>query len=226
MGKAGASKRNISVTDAGGVETADQHGSPHSQNNVRLVMDKLKALKKTCPEDILKLDSVQTVISALGEQNSSCNKNGCEVDTSAAGDVSLLRKFARGRYLRCNNGRRKSDGVVAETPTGPVTTSSTSRSSIVMAKQGFATLIQNFEHFYKRVAKKYFFMLRPRKPSKSNFFGVFFSILAFIFYYELHTINGFSRLWLKWENVDLSSVEVLIKILSSHYRFDLLLMRI
>jgi hypothetical protein len=60
--------------------------------------------------------------------------------------------------------------------------------------------------FYKRIIN--FLIFRPRKLSKSNFFGVFFSVLAFIFYFELHTTPGFTRMWLKWENVDLRSVEV------------------
>jgi len=68
------------------------------------------------------------------------------------------------------------------------------------------------EHFVSVVKCIFNFVIlviqKPRKLSKSNFFGVFFSILAFVFYFELHTPPGFTRMWLKWENVELRSVEV------------------
>lgn len=268
MGRSAVNKRN-NVSGGGENETtfADHkihshcHDKPKQQTSVKALMEKLKYLRPL-HDDILKLESVKTVISALGkrevveedsEDANSCkisnllstesnakfqsssylascdpqasskvvgrvgggegNKQSCNSDNNIdSGYITSQMKNPRGKMSKYNS---NSDSTSAPGVSNPISSdlvgssnSSVTTSSVVYAKQGFATLIRNFEHFYKRVAKKYFFMLRPRKPSKSNFFGVFFSILAFIFYFELHTINGFSRLWLKWENVDLSSVEV------------------
>ncbi|XP_021943372.2 uncharacterized protein LOC110841977 isoform X1 [Folsomia candida] len=71
----------------------------------------------------------------------------------------------------------------------------------------------------RRIVDKFCFFPNPRKLSTSNFFGVFFSILAFIFYFELHTTPGFTRMWLKWENVELRSVECTIE--SPHLAMEL-----
>lgn len=278
MGKSVSNKRNFSPFPStsstsfheagggsGGIDTvpADQahnhkNQNPQQRNSVKSLMAKLKYFRPE-HEDILRLESVKTVISALGVEEQPENSTSSNIlsdsilqsssyphypqagkQAAAAVAAATLRKSANGDSSADNfatskfaRGGRKSpvpkynnlinnsssdsisNNAASSSAVSPLSTAATEApgmspvtSSVVFAKQGFATLIRNFEHFYKRVAKKYFFMLRPRKPSKSNFFGVFFSILAFIFYYELHTINGFSRLWLKWENVDLSSVEV------------------
>jgi len=57
-------------------------------------------------------------------------------------------------------------------------------------------------------SRKYLSLHLSRKISKSNLYCLFFSFLALIFYFELHTSSGFTRLWLKWDDVDLRSVEV------------------
>lgn len=74
-----------------------------------------------------------------------------------------------------------------------------------------SAIIASIKHFYtilSSLSKKYFSPLLSQKISKSNLYCLFFSFLALIFYFELHTSSGFTRFWLKWEDVDLRSVEV------------------
>lgn len=206
-----------------------------AKSNVAGLLERLENLRAD-HQDILQLESVQQVISALEDGNSpaagesgggdssedlpdSCRQlENVSPVSSASGagrikgttmKISTLRN--RGKSQKCHQNPGTSQNVTSGGGGASDPATVVEKVTLLNAKRGCARLIRNFEQFYKRVAKKYFFMLKPRKPSKSNFFGVFFSILAFIFYFELHTINGFSRLWLKWENVDLGSVEVTSK---------------
>ncbi|ODM94654.1 hypothetical protein Ocin01_12024 [Orchesella cincta] len=193
-----------------------------SRINVGKLVEKLKFLKPHDP-DILKLHSVKAVICALQDIKNSPlgDYEGRIHANSSTGKNQPISEsqqtFHPGSDIGAKSTSHKNTRyIVKNSDSGSVTTEYVTSSDIptdkaVSEKKSFATLIHNFENMYKSVAKKYFFMLKPRKPSKSNFFGVFFSILAFIFYFELHTITGFSRLWLKWENVELRSVECTIE---------------
>ncbi|CAL8070830.1 unnamed protein product [Orchesella dallaii] len=198
-----------------------------SRDNVRNLTAKLKNLKQHQGE-IIKLESVKAVICALdddddksiplrnseGKSEANFRENAVSTSDTAIRENKPTRQVGSDIGVVSKSSSCKFQKYHSDSDSGTsdfVSSSKIPIHKVNSTKKSFETLAHSFESVYKNVAKKYFIMLKPRKPSKSNFFGVFFSILAFIFYFELHTITGFSRLWLKWENVELRSVECTIE---------------
>ncbi|CAG7821994.1 unnamed protein product [Allacma fusca] len=159
------------------------------RKNVKAIAEKLKCVPQ---EELLQLKSIQSVLSALGHES--------HLDEQVDNDG-------------CRSGSTENNSSIdksQECTTSTTTDDQPSESGIITPlwqKFELGFILRILENLWKTL-QKYFL---PKKPSKSNAFGLFFLILACIFYFELHTSSGFTRLWLKWENVDLGSVECTIE---------------
>ncbi|CAL8070782.1 unnamed protein product [Orchesella dallaii] len=214
----------LSSQNAGLAAVADQPPQVH----VTSIMKRLKYLMRN-HKDVLKLESVKAVISALEDSKTVRPKESqLEFPNNvhyASSPISAAHKSFRRKQAYCDN-PNESDiriGAAYGSSSSAKYSSSRSKASVsgrscnapvdtaISVKKASVTLNNKFENVYKRVTRHYFFMLKPIRPTRSNLLSVFLSFLAFIFYFQLHTTTGFSRLWLKWENVDLSSVECTIQ---------------
>jgi hypothetical protein len=143
-----------------------------------------------------------------------------EVLSAAKRKIKVMAEKLGGLKGEVRVGLKGIEAVISALEVGPSSSSSSSLKTIISTSSSFRFLQTKLNTTRSVLSAQFGKVLGPfltRKPSKSNLSCVFLSLLALIFYLELHTSSGFTRFWLKWENVDLRSVEVSDSLLRSRH---------
>ena len=183
--------RSPSSSGTAGGKRSDSSGAI-VRKNVKSIAEKLKHVPH---EELMHLKSIQSILSALRHEDLIISEPEEQSDNGLSNESSST-SHDKPSTNQEGSSSGSENAAASESESVPM---------MCHESDPWSLLWRMPQKLWKTVQKC---LLLPKKPSKSNAFGLFFLILACIFYFELHTSSGFTRLWLKWENVDLGSVEV------------------